>query len=86
MYFSKTSCCAGTLTKNPLMYTTPSDIFAIEVLPTGVTLWGATLKWLLFEVSSVTSPSLLNPHGANSSSPENAKELFASVPCLSNLI
>ena len=85
LYFSKTNCCASTFTKNPLQNTTPSDIFAIEVLPTGVVEVGATLKSLLLDVSSDTVPLESNPHLTKVSSPLNANELFVSVHCLSSL-
>ena len=44
------------------MNTTPSDIFAIEHLPTGDSEVCSTVKSLLLEVSSDTTPASVNPH------------------------
>ena len=52
----------STFTKKPLMYTTPSEIFAIEHLPIGVSDCASTVKSLLLDVSSDTTPASLNPH------------------------
>ena len=67
------------------MNTTPSEIFAIEHLPIGVSDSASTVKSLLLVVSSVTTPASLNPHLTSVSPAVNTDEWFASVPCLSNL-
>ena len=85
LYFSKINNCLSTLQKYPLMYTTPSEIFAIEQRPKGVSVSASTVKSLLLVVSSVTTPLASNPHLTRVSPAENPNELFASVPCLSSL-
>ena len=67
------------------MNTTPSDMFAIEHLPTGDSEVCSTVKSLLLEVSSDTTPASVNPHLTSVSPALNTDEWSESVPCLSNL-
>ena len=72
-YFSKISSCCSTLQKNPLMNTIPSDMFAIEARPFGVSVADATWNSLLLD-ADVTAPLSLTTTSVSSSSAKNVNE------------
>ena len=59
LYFSSKTSCAGTLTKNPLIKITPSEIFAIEARPLGLSasVFALTDNSFLFAVTCAGVPS-----------------------------
>ena len=57
-YFSSINSCAGTLTKKPLINTIPSDMFAIEAVPFGLStsVFALTVNSLRFDDTISTAP------------------------------
>ena len=55
-YFSSINSCASTLTKKPLRYIIPSDIFAIEPIPQGAFSVVSTWNSLSFDTSEYVPP------------------------------